>query len=72
MRNIRRTFKGPSVLLKTHRSRAVLFRTRFTTICRSEIHIRLKVDTDALNRLWRRFLVRCTIHNVSRTVKTLC
>jgi hypothetical protein len=32
------------VLPKTQRNRAVLFRTRFTTIWRSEINIGLKVD----------------------------
>jgi hypothetical protein len=36
--------RGRSVLLKTQRNPAVLFRTRFTTIWRSEIHIGLKVD----------------------------
>jgi hypothetical protein len=35
------------VLPKTKWHRAVLFRTRFTTIWRSEIHIGLKVDADA-------------------------
>jgi len=47
MRSIRRTLKGPSVLPKTQWNRAVLFRTRFTTIWRSEIHISVKVDADA-------------------------
>jgi hypothetical protein len=46
MRSIRRTLRGPSVLLKTQRNCTVLFRTRFTTIWRSEIHIGLKVDAD--------------------------
>jgi hypothetical protein len=44
MRSIRRTLRGPSVLLKTERNREVLFRTRFTTVWRSEMHISLKVD----------------------------
>jgi hypothetical protein len=47
MRSIRRTFRGPSVLPKTQRNRTVLFRTRFTTIWKSEIHIGLDVDADA-------------------------
>jgi hypothetical protein len=34
------------VLLKTQWNRAVLFRTRFTTIWRSEMHIGKKVDAD--------------------------
>jgi len=44
MRSIHRTLRGPSVLLKAQRNCAVLFRTRFTTIWRSEIRINLKVD----------------------------
>jgi hypothetical protein len=44
MRNIRRKFRGPSVLPKTRRNRAVLLRTRFTTLWRSGIHINLKSD----------------------------
>jgi hypothetical protein len=44
MRSIRRTLKGPSVLPKTQQNRAVLFRTGFTTIWRSEVHIGLKVN----------------------------
>jgi len=64
MRRIHRTLRGPSVLPKTQRNRAVLFRTRFKTIWRSEIHISLKFDADALNRRRRRFLLRCTIHHI--------
>jgi hypothetical protein len=43
-RSIRRTLRGPFVLLKTQWNRAVLFQTRFTTTWGSEIHISLKVD----------------------------
>jgi hypothetical protein len=64
MRSIRRTLRGPSVLLKTQRNHAVLFRTRLTTISGSEIRISLKVDADALNRRRRRFLLRCTIQYI--------
>jgi len=43
MRSISPTLRGPSVLQKIQRNRAVLFRTRFTMIWRSEIHISLKM-----------------------------
>jgi hypothetical protein len=61
MRSIRRTLRGPSVLPKTQRNRAFLLRTRFITLWRSEIHINLKIDADALNRRRRRFCVHRTI-----------
>jgi hypothetical protein len=64
MRSIIRTLRGPSVLPKTQRNRAILLRTRLTTLWRSEIHMNLKIDADALNRRWRRFRVRRTVqHN---------
>jgi hypothetical protein len=44
MRSIRRTLRGPSVLPKTQRNQAVLLRTRFTTLWRSEIHTNLTID----------------------------
>jgi hypothetical protein len=47
MRSIRRTFTEPSVLRKTQRNHTVLFRTRLTTLWRSEIHMNLKIDADA-------------------------
>jgi len=59
-----RTLRGLSVLPKTQRNRAVLFRTRFTTIWGSEIHISLKFDGHALNRRRRRSLFWCTIHHI--------
>jgi hypothetical protein len=37
---------------------------RFTTLWRSEIHIDLKIDADALNRYRRRFCVRRTIYHI--------
>jgi hypothetical protein len=58
MRSIRRSFKGPSVPPKTQPNHAVLLRTRLTTLWRSEIHINVKIDADALNRRRRRFCVR--------------
>jgi hypothetical protein len=64
MYSIRRTLRGPSVLPKTQRNRAVLFRTRFTLLWRSEIHINPKIDADALNRLRRRFCVRPKMHHI--------
>jgi hypothetical protein len=47
MRSIRRKLRGPSVLPKNQRNRAVLLRTRFTALWRSEIHINLQIDADA-------------------------
>jgi hypothetical protein len=64
MRSMRRTFRGPSVLPKTQRNRTVLFRTRFTMLCRSEIHINLKIDANALNQRWRRFYIRRAIYRI--------
>jgi hypothetical protein len=61
MRSIRRTLKRPFLLPKTQRTRAVLLRKRFTMLWRSEIHINLKTDADALNRRWRRF---CVVHKM--------
>jgi len=46
MHSIHITLRGPSVLL----------RTRFTTLWRSEIHMDIKIDADALNPRRRRFL----------------
>jgi hypothetical protein len=36
--------QGPSVLQEAQRNLAVLFRTRFTTLWRSEFHINLKIE----------------------------
>jgi hypothetical protein len=44
MRSIRRHFRRPCVLPKTQRNRSELFRTRFKTLWKSEIHINLKID----------------------------
>jgi hypothetical protein len=46
MRSIRRTLRRPSLIPKTKRNRAVLLRTRFKTLWRSEIHVNLKIDAD--------------------------
>jgi hypothetical protein len=64
MRRICRNFRGPSVLPKKQRNRAVLFRTRFTPIWRNEIHISVNIDAHVLNRLRHRFLLRCTLHHI--------
>jgi hypothetical protein len=64
MRSMRRTLRGPSLLPKTQRNGAVLFRTRFTPISGSEINISIKFDANALNRRRRRFPLRCTIHHI--------
>jgi hypothetical protein len=58
MRSIRRTLRRPSLIPKTKRNRAVLLRTRSKTLWRSQVHINLKIDADALNRRRRRFCVR--------------
>jgi hypothetical protein len=47
MRSIRRTLRRRSLIPKTKRNRAVLLRTRFETLWRSQIHINLKIDADA-------------------------
>jgi len=49
---------------RKHNGIAQWFRTRFATIWRSEIHISLKVDADALNRRRCRFLLRCTTYHI--------
>jgi hypothetical protein len=41
--------------MKTLQNRAVLLGTRFTYLWRSEIHINLKIDANALNRRRRCF-----------------
>jgi hypothetical protein len=64
MRSIRRKLTGPSALRKTQRNHAVILRTRFKTIRRSEIHINLEIDADALNRRWRIFCFRCTVYHI--------
>jgi len=64
MRRIHRTLIGPSVLPKTLRKCAVLFRTPFTTIWRSEIRISLTLDADALKQRRRWLLLRCTLHHI--------
>jgi hypothetical protein len=63
MRSTRRKLRGPSVLPKTQRNRAVPLPTRFTTLWRGEIHINLKSDADARNRRRRRFCVRLSIYH---------
>jgi hypothetical protein len=44
---------------------AVMIRTRYTTLCRSEIQINLKIDAEDLNRRCRRFCVRRPVHHIS-------
>jgi hypothetical protein len=64
MRTIRRMLRGESVLPKTQRNRATLLKTRLTTLRKSEIHMNLKIDADALNQRWRRFRVRRTVRHI--------
>jgi len=66
MRSMYVTLRGPSVLQKIEQNRAALFRTRFTTISRSEIHTSLKANADALNRRRCGFLLRCKIRHIRR------
>jgi hypothetical protein len=58
------SYVGLFVLQKAQRNIAVLFCTHFTTLWRSEIHISLKIDADALNRRWRCFCVRRTVYHI--------
>jgi hypothetical protein len=44
MRSILRTLRRLSLIPKTKRNRAVLLRTRFKTLWRSQIHINLQID----------------------------
>jgi len=43
---------------------AFVLRKLFTTFWRSDIHMNLKIDDDALNRRRRRFCVRLTICHI--------
>jgi hypothetical protein len=64
MRNIRRKLRRPFLLPKTQRNLAILLIRCLTTLWRSEIHINLKIDADALNRRRRRFCVRRKIYHI--------
>jgi hypothetical protein len=64
MRRTRRTFRRPSLLPKTKRNRGVVLQKRFKTLWRSEIHINLKIDADAMNRRRRRLFVRRTVCHI--------
>jgi len=44
MRRTGRTLRVSSVLPKTQRNRAILLRTRLTTLWRIEIHMNLKIE----------------------------
>jgi hypothetical protein len=59
--SILRTLRGQSVVEKAQRNCEVLFSERFTTLRRSEIHIDIKIDADALYRRQRRFCLRRTV-----------
>jgi hypothetical protein len=56
--------RRPFLLRKTPRNRAVLLIRYLTTLWRSEIHINLKIDADALNRRRRRFCIRRKIYHI--------
>jgi hypothetical protein len=62
MRSVHRTLRAPSFLANIRPNLALLFRTGFRSIRRSENHMNIKVDLDALNRGWRHFYVRRTCH----------
>jgi hypothetical protein len=59
-------------ITEKQRIRAVLLRTRFTTLRRSEIHLTLKIDADALNRRRRRFGVRRKIYHIYQGPDAVC
>jgi hypothetical protein len=61
---MRRIIRRTVCTAEAQRNLAVLFRTSFTTIWRSKIHISLKVDADTLNRRRRRFCVRRKIYHI--------
>jgi hypothetical protein len=62
MRSVQRTLRAPSFLAIISPKLALLCRTGFRPIRRSEIHMNIKVDLDALNRRRRRFYLRRTYH----------
>jgi hypothetical protein len=64
MRSIRRTLRRPSLIPKTKRNRAVHLGTRFKTLWRSQMHIHLEIDPDALNRRRHRCYVRLTMYHI--------
>jgi hypothetical protein len=67
MRSVHRTLWAPSFLANTLPNLALLFRTGFRSIRRSEIHTNIKDDLDALNRCRRLFYLWHTSY-LSRTV----
>jgi hypothetical protein len=60
--NTVRNKKRTVCITENTRNRAVLLRTRFTKLWRSEININLKIETQKRRR--RRFCVRRTIYHV--------
>jgi hypothetical protein len=62
MRSVHRTLRSPSFLANIRPKVALLFRKGFKSKRRSEIHMNIKVDPDALNRRRSRFYLRCTCH----------
>jgi hypothetical protein len=47
---LHRTLRTPSFLANIRPNLALLFRTGFKSVRRSEMHMNIKVDLDALNR----------------------
>jgi len=63
MRSVHRTFRALNFLTNVRPSPALLGRTRFRSIRRSEIYMNIKVDLHGPNRHWRRFCVwRILLH----------
>jgi hypothetical protein len=66
MRSVHRMLRTMSFLANIRPNLALLFRTGFRSIRRSEIHMNMKVDLDALNRRRRRFYLRRKCHIYQR------
>jgi len=62
------SYAGPYVLQKAQQNFAVLFRTRLTMLCRSEIRIGLLIDADSLNWRQRCFCLHPTICHIYQGV----
>jgi hypothetical protein len=62
MRIVQRTLRAPYFVTNISPNLAMLLRTGFKSIRRSEIHMNKKVELDALNRRRRRFYLRRTCH----------
>jgi hypothetical protein len=62
MRNVHRKLRAPFLLANTRPNLALQFRKGFSSMRRTEIHMNIKADLDALNKRRRRFYLRRTCH----------